>query len=475
MFEGTEQYDVLFATMQRGGEEAFFYDPVISSGAVPNDAAAASAASSVVPKDPVTDARPNNGVEWLTVSFGTPGSKAVQINLSDCFACECAKPTPAVGSKQTNKGSKKKKRKSAKKAVKAAKKEAKATSKKAKATPERDPQGVRRTEYGKYRSETRFAGKQRSIGTFDTSEQAAAAYLSVRKDLDDAKLSAVGAAVAYHVFDEAKKKALETFGGFVPEKRDGPRGIQKLKSGKYQAKISCSGKYRCIGTFDTSEQASAAFLSVRKDLDNAKLSGSAAGADKADAIFDAAKKAALETFGRLVPEKPDVSKDIEEINRVKAATSKKKKSKATFVPPGSPCRQMDSPNLSPHTGCHMANDRHPTNIATYGTPPKAKEGNSPVAKGSGSTTTTSTTTTSTTSTSSTTTSCDTTLPQGVAKTFSIDGKEKYIARIGWCGTYRKIGVFDTPEEASVAYMTVSLANIGRLPILTQAELVFAYL
>ena len=54
------------------------------------------------------------------------------------------------------------------------------------------------------------------------------------------------------------------------------------------------GKMRYIGSsFDTPEQASAAYMSMKKDLDAAKLS--AFGADKKEAIFDAAKKKALET------------------------------------------------------------------------------------------------------------------------------------------------------------------------------------
>jgi hypothetical protein len=96
--------------------------------------------------------------------------------------------------------------------------------------------------------------------------------LSAKKDLADAKVSTLAADEVYAIFDAAKKKALKSFGGVAPEKRDGlPRGVYQLPSGKFQSSIGLDGKYRYVGTFDTPEQASAAYLSVRKDLDDAKM------------------------------------------------------------------------------------------------------------------------------------------------------------------------------------------------------------
>ena len=43
-----------------------------------------------------------------------------------------------------------------------------------------------------------------------------------------------------------------------------PMGVYKLPSSKFQARIKWGGKYRHVGTFDTPEQASAAFMSVRR-------------------------------------------------------------------------------------------------------------------------------------------------------------------------------------------------------------------
>ena len=60
---------------------------------------------------------------------------------------------------------------------------------------------------------------------------------------------------------------------FVPEERNLPRGVRKRQNGKYDSRMHWRGKQRTIGTctFDTPEQASAAYISVRKDLDGAKL------------------------------------------------------------------------------------------------------------------------------------------------------------------------------------------------------------
>ena len=151
------------------------------------------------------------------------------------------------------------------------------------------PPGIYKTPSGTFKSMIRRGGKTYYIGTFDTLEQASATYISVKKDLDDAKLSAAGAEV--HVdalFDAAQKKALESFGGLVPEKRDLPTGVYKLRSGKFQSRIQWGRKTRRIGMFDTPEQASAAHASVKKDLSGANLSG--LGADEVAALFDAAQK-----------------------------------------------------------------------------------------------------------------------------------------------------------------------------------------
>ena len=181
--------------------------------------------------------------------------------------------------------------------------------KKYKATAERDlPRGVSKL------PSRRFGGKDRYIGTFDTPEQASAAYNSVRKNLDDAKLSMIGADEVDATFDEAQKKAVEEVWGVVPKKMKAkskrclPRGVVKLPNGKFRSSIGWGGKQRCIGTFDDPQQASAAYDSVREDLEDANLS--ALGADKVIAIFDETKKKALASFGGFVPEKRDLPRGV---------------------------------------------------------------------------------------------------------------------------------------------------------------------
>ena len=166
---------------------------------------------------------------------------------------------------------------------------------------ERDlPRGVYMLDSGKYVSQIQWGGKLRYVGCFDTPAQASAACMSVKKDLADANLSTLSADQVNTAFDAAKKKALESVGGFAA--RELPRGVYRAKTGKtlFEANITVGwdGKNRYIGLFDTPGQASAAYMSVKKDLADANLS--AAGADEVNAAFDAAKRKALEAGGILL-------------------------------------------------------------------------------------------------------------------------------------------------------------------------------
>ena len=187
--------------------------------------------------------------------------------------------------------------------------------KRSKATREQElPTGVNKLPCRRFKSYTWFGGKSRYVGTFDTPEQASAAYNSVRKNLDDAKLSMIGADEVDATFDEAQKKAVEEVGGVFPKKMKAkskrclPRGVVKLPNGKFRSSIRWGGKQRCIGTFDDPQQASAAHESVREGLEDANLS--ALGADEVIAIFDGTRKKALESFGGFVPEKRDVPRGV---------------------------------------------------------------------------------------------------------------------------------------------------------------------
>ena len=166
------------------------------------------------------------------------------------------------------------------------------------------PRGVSKSKSGKFEAKIRWNGQHRYVGSFDTPEQASCAYMSIIKEIGDANLSALGVDEVQAMFDAAKKKAAESVGGFTFETRGLPQGVHKIPSGKFQSRIKWGGKQRHIGTFDTLEQASAAFISVKKVLDDAKVS--ACGANEVDAIFDEAKKNALESFGGFIPEERDL-------------------------------------------------------------------------------------------------------------------------------------------------------------------------
>ena len=168
--------------------------------------------------------------------------------------------------------------------------------KKSKASSERGlPMGVYKLPSGKFQSKMRWGGKERHIGCFDTPEQASAAFMSVRRDRDRASLSVVGADDVDALFYAARKKAVEVMGGCVPEKRELPQGVCKVRSGKFQARIKWGDKNRCIGLFDTSEHASTAYMSIKKDLDAVNLS--AVSSDEVDAAFNTAKRKVLKSFG----------------------------------------------------------------------------------------------------------------------------------------------------------------------------------
>jgi len=180
-----------------------------------------------------------------------------------------------------------------------------AARKRSKATSKRDlPTGVYKRS-GKYQSQIYLGDmtKTRYIGRFDTPEQASAAFMFVRKDVGDAKLSGLGPDEVNAAFDAAKEKAIDAVGGVGPKKkkrkatslRGHPLGFTQNATGKFVSQMYWGGKNRYIGTFDTADQASTVSWLMRKYLGNANLS--AAGADKVDAAFDTAKLHAIRAVG----------------------------------------------------------------------------------------------------------------------------------------------------------------------------------
>ena len=196
-----------------------------------------------------------------------------------------------------------------------------AAKKKYKATSEHDlPPGVYKiSSTERFQSKIQWGGKQRYIGTFGTTEQASAAYVSVRDDLDDTELSALGIDEVNALFEAAKTKAVEAEGGFIPRKtaktsgRDLPTGVSKTSSGTFHARLQWGDKRHSVGTFDTPEQASAALVSVRKDRNDTELS--ALGADEVNALFDAAQKKAVEAVAGVFNPRREKSNERDNICR----------------------------------------------------------------------------------------------------------------------------------------------------------------
>ena len=187
-----------------------------------------------------------------------------------------------------------------KKAIKAGEKPRK---RKSKATSESGlPTGVRTAPSGNYACQINWGGKTGTIGTFDTIEQASAAYVLVSAERDHA-----GAKPSAAAFVKAKKKALEAVEEARKKKSKAmPTGVNPVSSGNFESQIWWGSRTRYIGTFDTPEQASAAYMSVKKDLEAAKLSSCSV--EEVDAVLDEAKKKAVKTVGGMLVRKPGPSK-----------------------------------------------------------------------------------------------------------------------------------------------------------------------
>ena len=161
------------------------------------------------------------------------------------------------------------------------------------------PRGVNQTSAGTFQVRIRYSGTKNGhsqIGTFDTLDQASAAYTLVRNELDkDRSLSATALDA---VFEDAKARALKAAGKEVA--RGLPRGVREHISGRFKASAQYSGTKNTggyIGTFGTPEQASAAYTLVRGELDKNRSRS----AKELDGVFEAAKARALEAAGVRAP------------------------------------------------------------------------------------------------------------------------------------------------------------------------------
>lgn len=168
---------------------------------------------------------------------------------------------------------------------------------------------------GKWRTEISIAGKRKHIGYFSAHEEATAAYSFLRKALDGCGLSKMDDG-RFAVYENAKEKAIEaaTLGSTtlsvmeldpnavhevakaklgkaatLGSSSNKKKGIyQRRDTGRWVTSIAFNGAKKNIGTFDTSDEASAAFQLVSKAL------GVRCGRDGAEleALFQAARKKA---------------------------------------------------------------------------------------------------------------------------------------------------------------------------------------
>ncbi len=385
-----------------------------------------------------------------SVSAPVPDSVASAVPAVPAGPVQAALPAVADGRKRT-------------KRKKSHAKEAKKTSK---TTSERDllPRGGSKLPSGTFGSWIRWGGKVRYIGTFATPKQAFAVYVSVRKDLNN------GAA-----FNAARKKAVEAVGGEIgkrkkrktncPEpaakkrskatsEREIPEGVYKTTYGNFQFMIRSDGNNHYIGFFDTPDQASAAFMSVRKALDGA--TSSLGGAKEVNSIFDAAKKKAVEAVGGIVPEKRTHPRGVTKVATGKIVSQISWDDRTRYI------GTFDTPEQASAAHTLVRKDLDNAKLLDLGADKvdatftaarkKAVEavGGSNARKKSAKATSDRDLPTAVKKKSKTRSERD--LPRGVYKTRS----GKFVSQITCCGkTNRYIGVFDTSEQASAAYLSVS--------------------
>ena len=140
-------------------------------------------------------------------------------------------------------------------------------------------------QHQKWKAQINVAGKRKCIAAcFDTPDEAAAAYEIVRKALEDCILPAMDGGRLI-VYEAAKAMAIETFVTGIRE----PKGYRQRPNGKWTARISVKGTTKDIGTFDTSEEASAAYQLVRGELGDRKRGRDSA---ELEASFKVAKRKA---------------------------------------------------------------------------------------------------------------------------------------------------------------------------------------
>jgi len=113
----------------------------------------------------------------------------------------------------------------------------------------------------KYRASTKYGGKTKSLGVFDTKEQAGMAYdrFVVDKSTEEVSFTLNYPNMSDHEREEALKveEPVQQKRG-IPNQMTGLIGVYKSHK-KYQAVVDYGGTQHNLGTFDTKEQAGIAY------------------------------------------------------------------------------------------------------------------------------------------------------------------------------------------------------------------------
>ena len=125
--------------------------------------------------------------------------------------------------------------------------------------------GVQPTKGGRYLAFVTIHGANRSLGAFDSAEEAYAAHQEANR-----AVLKLGVEAWIKAHDEAELKRAES-------KRKGASGfagVELVKStGKYSARIKRGGERFYLGQFNSAEEASAAYLKAKEELYSRKIGG----------------------------------------------------------------------------------------------------------------------------------------------------------------------------------------------------------
>ena len=256
----------------------------------------------------------------------------------------------------------------------------------------------------------------------------------------DAAVSSVAASVsAAHVDPthvrllavSSKQHAADGGRGKERSRRDLPRGVTKLSSGRFESRIWWCGKTHYIGSFDTPEQASAAYVSVMRSIEGAQLS--AFGADAVDVVFDAARRVAAQAVVGYAPMQTKKSKttclfDAAKKKAIEVVGESKKSAD------GGRGKKRKTNHANPGTGPprrHSTKRSGTASLADRRKKSKSAAAISAMAKGK----------------TKASVAPDASIPRGVTK----KNTTKWQAQIYFAGKSRYIGVFEAREDAALAY------------------------